>query len=341
MLTKCLGTLLVLATIAAPAIAADQPQTRKTGELTISGPITCLNLAVYLIHGDDVLPGKNFLTLQEALEKKLIVVHETGTVDALAVENVSRDWEVFIQSGDIVKGGRQDRVLAFDLIVPPQSGRVAINSFCVEANRWTQRGTEASDRFSSSSGQLPGKGLRLAVSSARQQGQVWEKVKEQQNRLSKTLNKNLADPRSPTSLQLTLEDKDLLARMEKYASKLEKAPEGGKNVVGFVFAINGKPESAEIYGSSVLFRKMWPKMLRAAAIDALGDLHSGRRFEPADLDAIQTFLNEPEKNLLNETKTKVSDRIHVTERTSAVSVSLETRDRELDGRVIHRSVIGK
>jgi hypothetical protein len=335
--------LLLAAVVVCPASAEDRkpPSTDEKPEVyKISGPITCLNLAVYLVHGDNVIANGNYLTLQEALEKKIIIVHETGNVGRLAVENVSKDAEVFLQSGDIVKGGRQDRVLAHDLVVPPRSGRVPIDSFCVEAGRWQKRGGEDAERFSSSSGQLPGKGLRLAVSSARQQGQVWEKVKEQQDRLGKTLKKNLADPQSPSSLQLTLEDKDLLAKIDSYVRKLEKATEGKKEVIGFVLAINGKVESAEIYGSSGLVRKMWPKMLRAAAIEALSDLLPGKKFEPADLDAVQSFLADQPRDLLTETKTKVNDRLLVTVRTGSTRVSIETRELQ-GGALLHRSVIAK
>src|SRR6266481_4379063 len=113
-------------------------------------------------------------------------------------------------------------VLAYDLIVPPRSGKVRLASFCVEAGRWQQRGGEDARAFSRSAGQLPGKALRLAVSSARQQGQVWEKVKEQQEKLGRRLNKNVADPRSPSSLQLTLEDKELAAKVNAYVARLEK-----------------------------------------------------------------------------------------------------------------------
>src|SRR6185503_11779699 len=140
-----------------------------------------------------------------------------------------------------------DRVLAYDLIVPVQSGKVRLAAFCVEAGRWQQRGGEDAREFSGSSGQLPGKALRLAVSSARQQGQVWEKVKEQQDKLGKRLNKSVADPRSPSSLQLTLEDKELKAKVESYVSKLEKGLADKDNVVGVMVTINGKLEGAEIY----------------------------------------------------------------------------------------------
>jgi hypothetical protein len=63
-------------------------------------------------------------------------------VNELIVENLS-DEEVYIQSGDIVKGGRQDRTLGYDLIVPKKSGKVKITSFCVEHGRWSARGREA------------------------------------------------------------------------------------------------------------------------------------------------------------------------------------------------------
>src|SRR5437588_6310100 len=158
--------LLALIAVTSPPLRAESPF-----EWTISRPITHQNLAVYLILGKDVVSGKKVLTLQEALEQKKVVVHETGTVNQLSVENVSPDHEVFIQAGDIVKGGRQDRVLAYDLIVPARSGKVPLASFCGEAGRWQQRGGGNVSQFSGSSGQLPGKALRLAVSPAPQQGQ--------------------------------------------------------------------------------------------------------------------------------------------------------------------------
>ena len=116
-------------------------------------------MAIYLIHGKDVIRRTKFLTLQEALTQKQIIVHETGNVQQLEVENVSADFEVFIQVGDIVKGGKQDRVLSFDMLVPPRSGRVSIAACCVESGRWRQRGGEDARQFSESSGQAAMQGL--------------------------------------------------------------------------------------------------------------------------------------------------------------------------------------
>src|SRR5262249_13773817 len=71
------------------------------------------------------------------------------------------DAEVFVQSGDIVKGGRQDRLISFSTIVAGRSGKVPVPAFCVESGRWQQRGKEAANRFSSSTSQLPSKALKL------------------------------------------------------------------------------------------------------------------------------------------------------------------------------------
>ena len=88
--------------------------------IQVSGPIVHDNLAIYLVHGSGGGGGVP-LTLQEALAKGVVKVHETGSVNALTVENTGKD-EVFVQAGDIVKGGQQDRVLSVDLLLPPRSG---------------------------------------------------------------------------------------------------------------------------------------------------------------------------------------------------------------------------
>ena len=132
------------------ACAADQPPappvppppgpTKAPKVTKVTGPITHGNLSVFVLHGAETLPSRHFLTLQEAFDQKKIVVNETSNVNQLTVENTSPDTEVFLMYGDIVKGGKQDRAIAFDMILPPKSAAVPIGSFCVESGRWRQRG---------------------------------------------------------------------------------------------------------------------------------------------------------------------------------------------------------
>lgn len=155
----------------------------QAGDYRVSGPYIHKNLAIFLIHGKNQIEGKNFLTLQEALERKRVVVYETKSVNELAIENVSNE-DVYVQSGDIVKGGQQDRVLAVDLIVPPKSGKMPIAAFCVEQGRWSKRGSEQVAVFSSATEVVVTKDLKLAAKRSKSQGAVWENVTATQDKLS-------------------------------------------------------------------------------------------------------------------------------------------------------------
>ena len=119
------------------------PLAAQPVKMHISGPYTHDNLSLYLVHGPNRAQHK-LITLDEAIMQHKVMVYETGNVNQLAIENVSEDTEVYVQSGDIVKGGRQDRTLKNDMILPTKSGKVALDAFCVEHGRWTSRGGESS-----------------------------------------------------------------------------------------------------------------------------------------------------------------------------------------------------
>src|SRR5829696_7391326 len=120
-----LARLLVLWTISVLTLvalaASDDPK------LSASAPLASENLTIWLISGPDRSNGRHYLTLSEAMEQKKLIVHETGTVNQLAVENVSDDV-VFIPAGSIVKGGKQDRTIGTDLICTKQDGKMPIDA---------------------------------------------------------------------------------------------------------------------------------------------------------------------------------------------------------------------
>ena len=103
--------------------------------VNISGPYTHENLTIFLFHDPDHLDRGHYVPLRDAMEKKHVIVYETGNVGALEAENLSDTFDVFIQAGDVLKGGRQDRTIAIDFIIPAKSGRVPIPAFCVESGR--------------------------------------------------------------------------------------------------------------------------------------------------------------------------------------------------------------
>jgi hypothetical protein len=391
-------TLIVAMAARAQRNNISQPQTAPVTDYAVSGPYTHKNLTIYLLHGSGQSQGRAPLTLQEAMKRKLVVVRETGDVNRLTIQNRSNQ-DVFVQAGDIVKGGQQDRVLALDLIVPPKSGRIPIDAFCVEQGRWSRRGDEAVAAFSASENALASKELKIAAKARRSQGEVWANVGKAQEKLatnlfvapsatpatarpgrggrpasgggsgpgatqaalsmsgpedvfpSEGLNRNasggrtlaerprLASRVSPSSLQLTLENKLVKDTANDYVKDLSSIINGKRDVIGFVFAINGKLNSADVYSSNALFAKLWPKMLEASAIEAIAELKADEKFQPVDADAVKDFLRESQTGKA-ETK-RVTARTSVVKSETEKNLFFETRDRGQKGKWVHRNHITK
>jgi hypothetical protein len=286
--------LVVGAAWAVPAAPPALPQAQAPTIQSTSGPFTYGNLTIYLLHGPDVLSGKKIITLQEALAQDKAVVHETSSVNELSVENLSDDCLVFIQSGDIVKGGKQDRAIAFDMLLPPKSGTVWLGAFCVESGRWRQRGTESAYMFGASTDQIAGRDLKRSVvgATAGMQSEVWRQVGTTQAKLANVVGGSVAAPASPSSLQLSLENKEVAEKLAGYEKALAHVVDGKSDVIGMVVCINGKIEGADIYGSAALFQKLWAKLLKSAATEALSELDPKAKFEPATAKEVATFLTE-------------------------------------------------
>ncbi len=246
-------------------------------QLSIAGPYTHENLSIFLLLGNDAFDGNRFIPLDQALEQKCVTVHETGNVGQLEVENLSDVLDLYIQAGDVVKGGRQDRTLGVDFVLPAKSGRMPIPAFCVESGRWHRRDAEEAASFSSSKSSLSSKKLRMAAKLSKNQSEVWAHVAETQANLSESLGKSLHMAASPTSYQLSVEDKDLQKRKETYRAALAKIIEEKPNAVGYAFAINGQINTADSYGSGVLFRKLWNKLLDATILEAIAEFASEDR----------------------------------------------------------------
>jgi hypothetical protein len=314
----------------------------------LSGPFTHGNLTIFLLHGKDMHPAP-FATLKEAIATGYAVVNETGNVNQLTIENNSPELDIFIQSGDIVKGGRQDRVIASDLIVPARSGtepvKFKIDSFCCEHGRWSQRGKEDAAKFESSEKAVAGKELKKAVALDKDQKKVWDEVALAQRGLMMRVGRVQA-AESPTSLQLTLEDKKLQDAADKYRKELSKITEGKKDVIGFAFAINGQMNGAEVYGSHMLFEKLWPKLIEAAIVEAVAEQAKAPTKDRKEAAAAVTA--ETAKNFLNEcAKGKViqereaGSRVKVVTKEGAKTLFWETRDRGHKDAIVHRSYLMK
>lgn len=346
----------------------------------ISGPATHGNVAVYFVHGASV-PGPVPDTLQEALAKGTVDVQETGNVQELKIENKGQT-PVFVQFGDIVKGGQQDRVLTISMVLLPGSGVVPIGAYCVEKGRWSARGQEDVKRFALSEALIPSREAKIAmagrpkpterdpaapvrqnhgvgspttgadavIGNLRQrpdanqasggQSEVWRSVAAVQSGLTATLAAPVASEKSTTSLQLALEHEKLKEAQAGYLAALEPAGLEGTDIVGVVIAVNGRLSSADIYPSNGLFRKMWPKLARAAATEALSGRKQAKVAKsgsgtPPTVNAVTAFLAEAEGGKASELALGTHAKIET--RASPNAVRMEAR--KADGQFVHRNYI--
>jgi len=340
----------------------------RADEYRVSGPVVHENLAIYLIHGKSSA-GAVPLTLEEAMAKKSVKVHETGNVNELQVENLGND-EVFVQAGDIVKGGQQDRVLSVSLMLPSKSGRINIASFCVEQGRWSARGKEDVKTFATASASVPSREAKLAMravepasppdaqgrtnpvsainrasvragvagqdAAASPQQQVWAKVKKVQDGLSSSLGAPVQAAASQSSLQLSLENEKLKDAQDVYLKAMQQEGDKADDVIGYVFAVNGKLNSAEVYPSNGLFRKMWPKLLQASVTEAIGQKNGDKDANPTD-EAALAFLDAASNGQSSE-KT-ITKEVRLVTRAADNAFYFETK--RASGGWVHRSYLAK
>jgi hypothetical protein len=146
------------------------------------------------------------------------------------------------------------------------------------------------------------------------QQQVWDSVRNTQARLTGSIGAQVRSLQSASSLQLALESEKLMDAQKGYIKAIKPAGESRDDIVGFVFAINGELNSADVYPSNGLFRKMWAKLLTASVIEAIG--HKDKpAVAPPSVAAVTAFLAAAEAGKPTETALNAGAR-------------LETRDAE-------------
>ncbi len=150
--------LLVVAAVVVPCLLQAGEVAPASGYSLLS-PIRSGNLTVFPVVASKSYDTVEFLTLDEGLRSGDVVVTEAGQARGLirhrprdpAIMHPVRDAEVnrlvlvnnskrplLLLAGEIVTGGKQDRVIGKDRIVPAESDPVDLSVFCVEPGRWRQ-----------------------------------------------------------------------------------------------------------------------------------------------------------------------------------------------------------
>lgn len=227
------------------------------------------NLRIYPIRANDVFRDFHksvgtFNNLQSAILADDVDVTESsasGTVNTLFAENKSEDT-LYIMAGEVVKGGKQDRVIGQDMVIAPGE-KVNLAAFCVEQGRWTQsssKGKNGNDKFDGYFN-TSSREIRKAAIVDKSQGEVWNKVAEI------TAGNNV---RSRTSAYTALDgDKDYKETIDKYMKEFKSAWDADNKVVGVVAVTGGKVIGADIFATHNLFVNSYNSLLHSYITDAM------------------------------------------------------------------------
>ena len=208
--------------------------------------------------GLDLYSDPGYVSLDEAMRRGLLRISEkpAAIVPGLEEENVG-DRPVLILAGEILVGGKQNRILQSDVLLPGHSGRRDVSAFCVEHGRWTPDEKE----FRSVGAMAPAPIRQSAAGkTAEAQSDVWRSIAA----LGRAAAPGAASPTQ--SLHDVLEDPKVAAESAVRASGLRGSlPEG---TVGMIAVANGSIYSVDLFSSTVLFGKYVEKLTRAVVTGA-------------------------------------------------------------------------
>ncbi len=320
-----LGLSLVAMVLAcAIAFRANAGQIPPPHGYRVLAPITSGSLTIFPVVSSAQAGTGMFLTLDEGLRNGEVVVSEYGSIQPLIrghrnvrprggaevntlmlVNNSKRP--LLLLAGEIVTGGKQDRVIAKDRIVPPESDPVDLGVFCVEPGRWTGH----TEKFGSIGG-IAQPNVRAQAMAKKDQQQVWDSVRSSNENAMVTVEAMAAAPaaspearasaqrelstmRSTTSYAQVTNNKAVQKEVDDIAKPLESRYRSvikelhDQNAVGVVVAVNGEILWADVFASSDLLEKYWPKLIRSYAMEAMSQ--NTKRGKVTQAEA-QEFINE-------------------------------------------------
>jgi hypothetical protein len=243
-------------------------------------PIQHENLTIQFCLGPSVPP--NYLTLAEGCQLNIVEFLETGAVGRLSVHNRSPKKPLFIQLGELLKGGLQDRTIATDLLLDPGEQYDGLSVYCVEQARWSKRQAEDHKKFVSTQDFVATKPLRSTLERREDQSAVWTAVASAKYRMARQMPGYLGSKVSPSSLQLSLEDSALQENVQQGFQAISGKVRLDTKTIGVAIAINDRVEKIEWYGHARLFRHLWLGLLRAAILEALLERNCPGKPRPLD-----------------------------------------------------------
>ena len=224
------------------------------------------NLRLYPILAKDNFKNQfrdvgKYMTLKDAMATRKVKIAEKkngGSVNELTIENISQDTIIVI-SGEIVKGGQQDRIIQKDMLLEPKSGKKKLPVFCVESGRWSARNGNG-ENFNThyTVGTMS---LRKVVEKEADQQKVWSKVDEINSK-----NKTLTNTKTYTAMG---QSAAFTSKLKLYLNFFQTKFSADLDVIGVVVVSGDKVLGCDMFATSPLFKQNFDNLLHAYATEAI------------------------------------------------------------------------
>lgn len=301
----------------------------STTKYSVLSPISKGKLTIFPVAAQVIHDTSDFITLDDGIRSGDVIVTEAGNVNVrplvrgqnhyvpdrgsgaqvnqLVLVNNSKH-PLILLAGEIVTGGKQDRIIAKDRIIPTGGDPVDLSVFCVEPGRWIGTTT----KFEAMSvPQMAQPSIRYNAMAEKSQQKVWDEVGRSRERVMAeaaapsvdayrggTVGR-LADARNTTSYAKTMQYEAVQKTVDDVAKPIQTSYDSimrqlrDKHAVGVIVAVNGQIIWADIFASTQLLEKYWPKLVRSYAAEAIT---SDSAEKQPSVAAAEQFLREMEGN---------------------------------------------
>jgi ARG and Rhodanese-Phosphatase-superfamily-associated Protein domain len=293
-----LGSLGFLWTSPDPATTPPSPH----GSWRLLDPISYENITIFPVVSGNGADTREFLTLDEGLATGEVIVSEQGaegmarsrdgrpvvrpyntgaSVNQLVLINRSKR-PLLLLAGELVSGGKQDRIIGKDRIVPVGAPPLPLDVFCVEHGRWSSGANFVASKT------IVHPSVREQAAVNQDQSNVWAAVRSGNLAKSATVPPSAA-PRvdmralggviasdAPTqSYDKIYTGNRLGVSIDEFVAEIQRrfyretSGLKGERVVGVIVAYGGEVAWSDIFASGELFDQYWSKLARSYAVEAM------------------------------------------------------------------------
>jgi hypothetical protein len=307
------GIVLLAIAIVIPCLRAGE--TSSATNYQVLAPIRHGNLTIFPVVSTRSHDTGQFLTLDEGLRSGEVIVTEAGNVSPLVrPRHPHPNWQeirpgggaevnrlvlvnnskkpLLLLAGEIVTGGKQDRIIGKDRLVPAESDPIDLGVFCVEPGRWV--GSSAKFHGAGEMGGIVQPSVRSKAMAAQDQRQVWDEVGRARSATA------LAVPSASQTVEVTssyagvMQNEEVQKKLDSVAAPVERDYQSvigqlrDKNAVGVVVAVNGEVIWSDVFASTKLLEKYWPKLVRSYAAESMVQQ---AKSASVDVKSAQEFLD--------------------------------------------------